>query len=104
MDITTKKLRIRGRIKLVTKRPRIAVFKSNKYFYAQVIEYKTGNILASINTRTAKVKDVKELGRLFAEDLKRKKIIEVVFDRSGYAYHGKVKNFADSLRENGIKF
>ncbi len=82
------------------KKPRLVVFRSNKYFYAQAIDDVKGHTLASIN----KMVDVVTAGKKIAEDLLKEKISAVVFDRAGYKYHGKIKKFADSAREAGLKF
>lgn len=91
--------------------PRVSVFKSNSNFYAQVIDDENSRTLAS--SSTLKMKDLKsksniEAAKAVAEDLAKKmftkKIDNIVFDRNGYIYHGKIKAFADILRDSGIKF
>ncbi len=106
--------RIRRKISGTQERPRVSVFKSNKYFYVQLINDLTGNVLIAASTRdkdfvaqTEKVKPVeqaKRLGAVVATRCKEKNIDAVVFDRRGYKYHGIVKAFADAMREAGIKF
>ncbi len=106
--------RIRKKISGTDERPRVSVFKSNRYFYVQLINDITGNVLLSASTKdkefasqTEKVKPVelaKRLGSAFASKCKEKNIEMVVFDRRGYKYHGIIKAFADAMREAGIKF
>jgi large subunit ribosomal protein L18 len=97
-------------------RPRLSVFKSNKYIYAQVIDDVAGHTLASASTMdTALVKDnklesksnldaAKVVGEAVAKKALEKGIEAVVFDRGGYVYHGRVKALADAAREAGLKF
>ncbi|MCX7957908.1 MAG: 50S ribosomal protein L18 [Deltaproteobacteria bacterium] len=106
--------RIRKKITGTDERPRVSVFKSNKYFYAQLINDLSGNVLLAASTRDreiaaekGKVKPLelaKKLGLVFAAKCKEKNIESVVLDRRGYKYHGLVKAFADAMREAGIKF
>jgi len=105
---------IRKRINGKAEKPRMIFVRSNKYLYTQVIDDQNGNILASASTLEADVraklkqgknKDAAKLvGELIAERLKEKKIETVVFDRNMYPFTGRVKMFADSAREKGIKF
>ncbi|QMU99267.1 50S ribosomal protein L18 [Borrelia sp. A-FGy1] len=104
-----RKKKIRDRIGLgVAGRPRITVFKSNKYFYVQVIDDIVGHTLASVSTIEKDLKlnknidDVKKLGEILANRLKNKNISKLIFDRNGYKYHGLIADFATSLREAGI--
>ena len=102
-----RKKRVRGNISGCTEVPRLSIFKSNKYFYAQAIDDVNGNTLASVDSRALKLsvnkENVVKVGAVMAEALKSKNIESVVFDRNGYLYHGVVANFADALRDNGIK-
>lgn len=85
--------------------PRVTVFKSNSYFYAQAIDDDKGvTIVGSKNTDGKSMETTVGFAKTFAAMLKKSKIEKIVFDRNGYNYHGVVKQFADSLRENGIKF
>ncbi|RDU60493.1 50S ribosomal protein L18 [Helicobacter marmotae] len=97
----------RGRIHGVANKPRISVFKSNKYFYAQAINDELGVTLASIDGKKLGLgnnkEDAKKIAQEFAAVLKKANLVEVVFDRNGYLYHGVVAAFVDTLRENGIK-
>ncbi len=102
-----RKRRVRGNISGTTDMPRLSIFKSNKYFYAQAIDDVTGNTLASVNSKTLKLsvnkENVVKVAAAMAETLKSKNIESVVFDRNGYLYHGVVAAFADALRDNAIK-
>jgi len=106
------KYRIRSRLSGSGERPRMSVFRSNKQIYVQLIDDVTGQTLASASSRekeiaTQKVNKSEQarlVGKLIAEKAKEKGIETVVFDRSGYLYHGRVKNLADAARESGLKF
>ena len=104
---TRRKARVRGKISGTAELPRLSVFKSNKYFYAQAIDDVNGNTLAAANSRalniTVSKENVVKVAAAMAENLKAKNIESVVYDRNGYLYHGVVKAFADALRDNGIK-
>lgn len=102
-----RKARVRGKISGTVALPRVSVFKSNKYFYAQAIDDVAGVTLAAANGKKLGLKanqeDVKKVAVAMADALKAKNIEAVVFDRNGYLYHGVVATFADALREAGIK-
>ncbi|MBN2824010.1 MAG: 50S ribosomal protein L18 [Campylobacterales bacterium] len=104
---TKRKARVRGNIFGTATKPRLSVFKSNKYFYAQAINDDLGITVAAVDGKKAGLKankeDVKTLAKTLAESLTSKGIETVVFDRNGYLYHGVVASFADALREAGIK-
>ncbi|MEK7200539.1 MAG: 50S ribosomal protein L18 [Patescibacteria group bacterium] len=91
--------RIRAKIFGTSKKPRLSVFRSNKYITAQLIDDIKGNTLASAIGQNAKV-----VGADLATKAKAKKIVKVVFDRGGYIYTGKVATLAESAREAGLKF
>lgn len=105
---------IRKKLSGDSKKPRMIIFRSNKYLYSQVVDDANGNVLAHASTLENEVKSklkstkdkeaAKVMGEVIAERLKKLKIKEVVFDRNVYAYTGRVKVFADSAREKGIKF
>ncbi len=101
-----RKARVRGRIFGSSEKPRVSVFKSNKYFYAQAIDDTRGITLASVDGKklglSNNIENVKVIAEHFAKSLKDANISQVVFDRNGYLYHGVVASFADSLRANGI--
>jgi large subunit ribosomal protein L18 len=103
--------RIRGKVRGTTERPRLAVFRSLKHLYAQVIDDATGTTVASASSRekdaSAKGSNAaaaKAVGALIAKKAKDKGITRVVFDRGGYLYHGNIKALADAARENGLEF
>lgn len=105
-----RKKRISFKVKGTAERPRLAVFRSNKAFYAQIIDDDKGQTLVSITTNSKEgnskntKEGVKTLGSALAKKAAVAKIGNVVFDRAGYLYHGKVKAFADGAREGGLKF
>ena len=103
--------RIRGKVAGTEQRPRLAIFKSQKYIYAQVIDDAAGKTLASASSKDgdagakgANAAAAKAVGALIAKRAKDKGITRVVFDRGGYLYHGNVKALADAARENGVEF
>jgi large subunit ribosomal protein L18 len=102
-----RKRRIRGKISGLAEKPRLSVFKSNKYFYAQAIDDVAGVTLASVDSRAMKLsvnkENVVKVAAIMAENLKAKNIETVVFDKNGYLYHGVIASFADALRDNGIR-
>jgi large subunit ribosomal protein L18 len=105
------KMRIRKVVTGTPERPRLSVYRSNKEFYAQLIDDKNGVTITSVGTlgdKSAesqnKVQAAATLGAKAAQLVLEKGINEVVFDRNGYLYHGRVKAFAEALREGGIKF
>jgi large subunit ribosomal protein L18 len=110
-----RKARVRRLIKAVAgDRPRLSVFRSSKHIYAQVIDDRKGvtlayastldkDIRASIKTG-ADVEAAKTIGKLVAERAAAKGVKNVVFDRGGYIYHGRVKALADAAREGGLNF
>ncbi len=101
---------IRKKIKGTAERPRLTVYKSNTAIYAQLIDDVKGHTLAAASsTETGKSKNInieksKEVGKKLAEKAKESGIENVVFDRNGYIYHGKIKALADGAREGGLKF
>ena len=103
-----RKRRIRAKIFGIAKKPRLCVFISLKDIYVQAIDDKAGKTIVSADLKEAKAKNniegAKKLGKLIAKKCQEKKISEIVFDRGGRKYHGKIKSFADSAREGGLKF
>lgn len=103
-----KKARVRSKVSGTAELPRLSVYKSNKYFYAQAINDLAGHTLASVDGRKLGLKcnqeDVKEVAKKMAENLKAVNVESIKFDRNGYLYHGVVASFAEALREAGIKF
>lgn len=102
--------RIRGKISGTAERPRLSIFRSNKNIYAQLIDDVAGVTLASASTLDENVSDATKLeqasavGKAIAEAAKANNISTVVFDRSGYLYHGRIQALADAARENGLDF
>jgi large subunit ribosomal protein L18 len=106
--------RIRKKISGTAERPRLSVFRSQTHIYAQVIDDDAGRTLVSASTldkdlrkdkqRGADVKAAQAVGGLIARRAKEKGIEQVVFDRGGFLYHGRVKALADAAREAGLKF
>lgn len=103
-----RKQRVRGKVFGTAELPRVSIFRSNRFFYAQAINDVDGSTIAAIDgsvlKKNASKEAVKEVAKAFADKLQEKKIESIVFDRNGYLYHGVVASFADALRENGIKF
>lgn len=103
-----RKKRVRGKIFGTAQKPRVTIFRSNRYLYAQAIDDTKGITLASIDGHKMGLgntkEDAKKIAASFGEILKSKNIDSIVFDRNGYLYHGVVATFADALREIGIKF
>ena len=104
-------LRIRNKISGTPECPRLCVFRSNKGIYVQIIDDVNGKTLASASTLDKEVKTkhankeaAKDVGTVIASRAKDKKIKDVVFDRSGYIYHGVIKELADAAREGGLNF
>ena len=104
--------RVRKKISGTTELPRLCVFRSLKNIYAQIIDDTTGHTLVSASTLDAELKAqyggnkdaAKAVGALVAKKAAEKGITEVVFDRGGYVYHGRVAELADGAREGGLKF
>ena len=104
-------IRVRGKISGTPECPRLNVFRSNANIYAQIIDDVNGVTLVSANTlekefegATGNCEAAKKVGALVAERAKAKGIEEVVFDRGGYIYHGRVAALAEGAREAGLKF
>lgn len=119
MAITNRKLirsrvhaRIRKTLRGTPKRPRLAVYFSNTNVYAQLIDDDAGRTIVSASTKEigfeggskANIATATQVGRVVAERALAQNITEVVFDRGGFIYHGKVKALADAAREKGLKF
>ncbi|HUP58967.1 MAG TPA: 50S ribosomal protein L18 [Thermoanaerobaculia bacterium] len=103
--------RIRRKVTGTSERPRLAVFRSLKSIYAQLIDDSTGRTIASASsldkdaaTRGSNAAAAKAVGALIAKKAKDKGVTRVVFDRGGYLYHGNIKALADAARENGLEF
>ncbi len=99
LKIARRHKRIRSTISGTSERPRLSVFKSHKYLYAQIIDDTKGHTLVQ-----AQSDDAKTVGVEIAKKAQALKINKVVFDRGGYLYTGKIKLIADSAREGGLQF
>jgi large subunit ribosomal protein L18 len=107
-------IRIRKKISGTAARPRLAVYRSNRYMYVQVINDENGTTIASASSLEKDLREkfagkvnvevAKTVGKLIAERAIAKGVKSVVFDRGGYIYHGKIKALADSARESGLDF
>lgn len=103
------RLRIRKKVDGTTARPRLSVFRSNKSIYCQIIDDLKGHTLAAASSKETGVGGTKTeqavaVGKLIAEKAKAAGVEAVVFDRSGYLYHGRIKALADGAREGGLQF
>lgn len=106
--------RIRKKIRGTAERPRVFVFKSNRYLYTQAVDDSTGTILAAASSaekgyrekkkKTKNLEASKTVGELIAKRLIKKKIEIIVFDRGAYPYHGRVKALAEAMRKEGLIF
>lgn len=109
-----RKFRIRKRVSGVEARPRVSVFRSNEQIYAQIIDdVKKVTLVAASSLEKPLIDQIKdkrpieiasEIGKVLAKRAKEKGISKVVFDRSGYAYHGRVKALAEGARSGGLEF
>lgn len=102
------KTRIRGKISGTAQRPRMSVFRSNKQIYVQLIDDLAGATLVAASSKGlaegTKTEIAAQVGKAIAEKAQQAGITEVVFDRNGYLFHGRVKSLADAAREGGLKF
>lgn len=102
------KTRIRGRISGTAQRPRMTVFRSNKQIYVQLIDDLAGVTLVSTSSKGIEEGTKSEIAAKVGENIAKKAleagITEVVFDRNGYLFHGRVKSLADAARNGGLKF
>jgi large subunit ribosomal protein L18 len=106
--------RVRNRVTGTTERPRLCVFRSLRHIYAQVIDDTVGHTLVSASSDEAEVQNTGEtkpkvsaseaVGKLVAQRAQSKGITQVVFDRGGYKYHGRVKALAEASRQGGLQF
>ena len=109
-----KHVRVRKKVSGTNAKPRLAVFRSARHIYAQIIDDVAGNTLVAASTLDEAVKGkvgntgnkdaAKAVGQLVGEKAKEKGITQVVFDRGGYLYHGRVKELADAARAAGLEF
>ncbi len=107
--------RVRKQVRGTNARPRLCVFRSGKHIYAQIISDENGSTLAAVSTlssvvsadakkKSATTEAAKEIGSLVARVCQEKGIGEVVFDRNGFLYHGRIRALAEGAREAGLKF
>jgi large subunit ribosomal protein L18 len=103
--------RIRGKVAGTAERPRLAVFRSNKGIFAQLVDDENGKTIAGASWlglpksfKGTKTEQAEEVGKAIAAAAKKAGIEAVVFDRGGYLYHGRVKALADGAREGGLQF
>jgi len=101
--------RVRKKVRGTKERPRLSIFKSNKSIQAQIIDDQAGHTLTQassteLNLKNNNIEVAKQVGQKLAEKAKAAGIKKVVFDRSGYIYHGKIRALAEGAREGGIKF
>ncbi len=103
--------RVRKSVRGTESRPRLAVFRSNKHIYAQIIDDETGTTIASASStesalagKTLTVETATEVGKLVGARAKDAGISKVVFDRGGFKYHGRIKALAEAARESGLEF
>lgn len=111
-----RKAKVRAKLRKTSARPRLSVFRSNKYIYAQVIDDETGKTLAAASEKDldgkktkkkkkeTKLNKARAVGEILARKLLKKKIKKVYFDRGSYKYHGRVKALADGARKAGLEF
>jgi|UniRef100_A0A7V6A522 large subunit ribosomal protein L18 len=109
-----RKTRIRKNLSGTSARPRLSVFRSARHIYAQIIDDFQGVTLVAAGSLSPEIKDklgglkkmeaAREVGKLLADKAKSKGIEQVVFDRNGFLYHGRIKSLADSCREHGLVF
>ena len=111
MERQRRHMRVRRKISGTAERPRLCIYRSNTNIYAQIIDDVAGNTLVAVSTLDKEIKTkhankeaAKEVGTLIAKRAVEKKIVDVVFDRGGYIYHGVVKELAEAAREGGLKF
>lgn len=105
-------LRVRRNVTGTATKPRLCVFRSLRYVYAQIVDDIEGNTLVAASSLEADIKanpkpkmeEAKLVGKLIGERAVEKGIVQVVFDRGGYKYHGRIKTLADAAREVGLKF
>jgi large subunit ribosomal protein L18 len=108
-----RKSRIRKKLSGTTERPRLTVYKSLKHVYAQVVDDTSGKTVAFASSLSKELKgqnegdkkaDAKRVGALIAQKCKTANVEQVVFDRNGFPYHGRIAAVADAAREAGLKF
>src|SRR3989338_6248607 len=96
--------RVRRKILANKRLPRLTVFRSNKYIYAQIIDDKSGKSIVFASEKEIDTEKAAILGRILAQKAKKKKIDKVIFDKGSYKYHGRIKALAEGAREGGLVF
>jgi len=103
--------KIRAKISGTAETPRLAVYKSNRFIYAQIINDEEGKVITSnsdiktyLNTKINKVESAKQVGLALAENAKKLKVNKIVFDRGGFPYKGRIEALANGAREGGLEF
>ena len=111
-----KKTRLKNKLRKSNNKHRLVIFRSNKHIYGQVLDVENGNIILSSSSNSDELSKDKKLNnsnkteaskvvaKTLSEKMKKNKITSITFDRNGYIYHGRIKAFAEELRENGINF
>jgi len=104
-----RRARVRAKVFGTSNRPRLSVFRSHKHIYAQIIDDIKGRTMVAVSDREVGkslvgLKQAEAVGQKLAEKAQAKKISQVVFDRSGYRYHGRIMALAKGAREKGLKF
>jgi large subunit ribosomal protein L18 len=104
-----RKKRVRAKIFGTKERPRLSIFRTNQHFYAQIVDDEEGKTLIGVNSLQFKEKltnkeKVMKVAEVLAEKAKEKGIKKIVFDRNGFSYKGRIKIFAEKLRELGLEF
>jgi large subunit ribosomal protein L18 len=109
MSKETRHNRVKAKVRGTKDKPRLSVFRSNKHIFLQLIDDNSGKTLVSAGDvknkkKMTKTEIAREVGKKLAESAKLKKIKNVVFDRGGYKYHGRVKAVSEGAREGGLNF
>lgn len=111
-----KKTRLKNKLRKSNNQHRLVIFRSNKHIYGQVLDVDKGTIVLSSSSnhnelrknksleKSTKIEASKIVAKSLSEKMKKSKITSITFDRNGYIYHGRIKAFAEELRENGINF
>ncbi len=109
--IKSRRKRVRKHMKGTSEKPRLSVFRSNLYIYAQLIDDQNSKTLGAVSDKKlpkteskTKVEKASRVGELIAAEAKKHKITNVIFDRGSYKYHGRIKALADAAREGGLNF
>lgn len=107
-------MHIRRKVKGTSQRPRVVVFRSNRHIYAQVVDDSAGRVLTGVSSLSPAFKELsvkgdkkaaaEAVGKLLAQELKKRGIGRVVFDRAGFRYHGRVMALAQAVRKEGLEF